>query len=151
MTQQGETERPSTGVAGRRGDGDQTEVQSLLEQMARALTAGDGRTVARMWETPAMVISDQGVQAVASTSEVEQFFSGAKDQYNRMGIVDTRPEIQQLTWATQRITIAEVRWPWLDSKGRESGSETSTYTFRRDDSGQLKVRMVVMHGVARDD
>ncbi len=151
MTQQWETERTSTGVAGRHGDGDQTEVQSLLEQMARALTAGDGRTVARMWETPAMVISDQGVQAVASTSEVEQFFSGAKDQYNKMGIVDTRPEIQQLTWATRRIAIAEVRWPWLDGSGRESGSETSTYTFRRDDSGQLKVRAVVMHGVARND
>ena len=120
--------------------GDQVEVQGLLDQMARALTSGDGRAAARLWETPALVLSDQGVHAVASTAEVEQFFGGAKDQYNQMGIVDTRPEIQHLSWPTQHIAIVEVRWPWLDASGNESGSETSTYTFRRDDGGQLKLR-----------
>ena len=131
--------------------GDQAEVQKVLDQMSRALTRGDGRAVAQLWETPALVLSDQGAHAVASSAEVEQFFSGAKDQYNKLGVVETRPEIQRLSWPTRNIAIAEVRWPWLDAGGRESGAETSTYTFRRDDRGQLKLRLVVMHGVDKND
>jgi hypothetical protein len=133
------------------GRGTEAEVQGLLDRMARALTSGDGRAAAQLWDTPALVLSDQGVHAVASNAEVQQFFGGAKEQYNQLGIVDTRPEIQRLTWPTQRLAIVEVRWPWLDAHGRESGSETSTYTFRRDDSGQLKLRAVVMHGIAKND
>ena len=129
----------------------QAEVQQLLEQMARALTAGEAKKVAALWETPALVMSDQGVQAVASISEVEQFFSGAKEQYNQLGVTDTRPEIQRLTWPTGRTALVEVRWPWLTADGREAGAETSTYTLRRDESGKLKIRAVIMHGVARND
>ena len=152
MTQYEDTGRDMGGdLADSRGRGDQAEVQQVLDQMARALISGDGRAVARLWEPPALVLSDQEVHSVASSEEVAKFFGGAKDQYNQMGIVDTRPDIQRLTWPTQRMAIVEVRWPWLDANGRESGSETSTYTFRRDDSGQLKLRVVVMHGVARND
>jgi ketosteroid isomerase-like protein len=146
MTQYG-----STGSEQSESGGDQVEVQQVLDQMSRALTRGDGRAVAQLWETPALVLSDQGAHAVASSAQVEQFFAGAKDQYNQMGVVETRPEIQRLSWPTRNIAIAEVRWPWLDAGGREAGSETSTYTFRRDDRGQLKLRLVVMHGVARND
>jgi ketosteroid isomerase-like protein len=145
------TQYESTGSEPSESGGDRVEVQKLLDQMSRALTRGDGRAVAQLWETPALVLSDQGAHAVASSAEVEQFFAGAKDQYNQMGVVETRPEIQRLSWPTRNIAIAEVRWPWLDAGGREAGSETSTYTFRRDDRGQLKLRLVVMHGVARND
>jgi hypothetical protein len=152
MTQYEDTGREMGGdLRESRGQGDQAEVQQVLDQMARALISGDGRAVARLWEPPALVLSDQEVHSVASSEEVEKFFGGAKDQYNQMGIVDTRPDIQRLTWPTRRMAIVDVRWPWLDANGRESGSETSTYTFRRDDSGQLKLRVVVMHGVARND
>lgn len=151
MTQQAESDGDLVEGRENQGGEQRAEVQQMLERMAGALTQGDGKTVASMWETPALVIGDQGVQAVGFNHEVEQFFAGAKQQYNKMGIVDTRPEIQQLRWATDRIAVVEVRWPWLDAAGRESGSETSTYTLRRDDGGRLRVRAVVMHGVARND
>jgi hypothetical protein len=140
----------SSGLGADRG-GEEAEVQGLLDQLARAVTSGDGRAAARHWEVPALVLSDQGVHAISSSAEVEQFFGGAKQQYNDLGIVDTRADIQRITWPTRRLAIVEVRWPWLDANGRESGSETSTYTFRRDDSGQLKLRTAVLHGVAKDD
>ena len=133
------------------GRADEAELQELLERVARAVTSGDAKAAARMWEAPALVMSDQGVHAVATSAEVEKFFEGSKQQYNQLGIVDTRPEIRRLTWPTERMAIVEVRWPWLDKRGQEAGSETSTYTLRRDDSGQLKLRAAVMHGVARDD
>lgn len=115
--------------------------------MARAITTGDGRTMADLWETPALVLGDEHVMAVTSREEIEQFFGGAKEQYNAQGITDTRAEIVRLDWATDQIAIVEVRWPYLDPRGAIRGAETSTYTLRRDERGDLKLRVAVMHGV----
>jgi hypothetical protein len=122
------------------------EVHAYLESFARALTAGDSRALAAMWDVPAVVVSDQGLHAVASVDEVEAFFAGAKQQYNERGITDTRPDVVGLDWATDRIAIVTVRWPYLDEKGREMGAESSTYTLRRDDAGDLKMVAIVMRG-----
>ena len=125
-----------------------SRIQNLLDQLAEALTAGDGRTAATFWRTPAFVIGDEHEQAVASQQEIEQFFSGSKAQYNQRGIVDTRAEIQRLDWITDRIALVEVRWPYLDATGKAVGEETSTYLFKRDDRGELKLRLAIMHGAA---
>jgi hypothetical protein len=144
MSEPTRTEGPSKPVA----DDDEADVQELLDRMARALTAGDGRAVASLWETPALVVGDEVLQAPRTAAELEQFFGGAKDQYNKMGIVDTRAVIVRLSWASPRIAIAQVRWPYLDARGAEVGEETSTYTLRRDPSGALKICAAVMHGAA---
>lgn len=121
------------------------EVQEFLDRFARALTAGDGRGVAALWEAPAFVLGDEAMP-VASREEVERFFSGARSEYNARGVTDTRAEIVDLRWPNDRIALVEVRWPWLDAAGREKGSESSTYTLHRDAQGELKLRVAVMHG-----
>ncbi|HET8580777.1 MAG TPA: hypothetical protein VFL31_07245 [Nitrospiraceae bacterium] len=70
---------------------------------------------------------------------VKESFSGAKEQYNARGITDTRPDVFGLEWVTERIAIVDVRWPYLDERGKEVGEEASTYTLRRDDAGDLKL------------
>ena len=125
------------------------EVHELLDRAARAVTNGDGKTMAELWETPALVLGDEHVLAVTAPREVEQFFGSAKDQYNAQGIVDTRAEIVSLNWPTDRIAIVEVRWPYLDAQGAVHGEETSTYTLRRDERGALRFRAAVMHGTKR--
>ena len=139
-----------TGTEGpdRIADDDESDVQELLERMGRALTAGDARTVASLWETPALMLGDEVLQAPRSRADLEQIFAGAKAQYNKMGIVDTRPDIVRLHWATPRIAIVQVRWPYLDAHGDEVGEETSTYTLRRSQAGDLKLVSAVMHGAA---
>lgn len=132
----------------RESTSNRAEVQELLDRMARSLTAGDGHAIATMWETPAFVLGDEMAMTVSSPAELEKFFGGAKEQYNAKGISDTRAEIVRLEWPTRRIAVVQVRWPYLDAKGATHGSETSTYTLRRDDSGKLRLRTVVMHGAA---
>jgi ketosteroid isomerase-like protein len=122
------------------------EIQDLLDRMGRAVTAGDGKAVTQIWETPAFVVSDDNVMVVSSLDEVAQFFGGAREQYNDLGITDTRAEIVTLNWPTENIAIVQVRWPYLDAHGKERGEETSTYTLRRGDDGALKLRIAVMHG-----
>jgi hypothetical protein len=123
-----------------------TSVQSFLDKLGRAVTSGDGAAAARLWTTPGFVVGDDMVRAIATSDEVAAFFGGAKEEYNRRGIVDTRAEIVRLTWPTDRLAIVEVRWPYLDAKGDEVGDETSTYTLRRDDDGELRLVVALMHG-----
>ena len=123
------------------------EIQQLLNSMARAIVSGDGRTVAEMWEVPALVISDDGVMPVDRQEEFEAIFGGAREQYNAQGITDTRAEIVRIEWATKRLATVQVRWPHLDASGKICGSETSTYVIRRNDKDELKLRVAVMHGM----
>ncbi len=124
------------------------EIQQFLDRMARALVSGDGRTVSTMWEVPALVIGDENVMAVSRREEFEAFFGNAKAQYNAQGITDTRPEIVRIEWATKRLATVQVRWPHLDAQGKILGSEVSTYILRRDDKGELKLRVALMHGAS---
>jgi hypothetical protein len=138
--------RPRERPGAVRPDGRDGGVQAFFDRFARALTAGDGKAIAGMWAVPALVVGDKSVQAVGSLREVEEFFRGAKDQYNALGITGTRADIRRLDWLTDRIVMADVRWPYLDANGNEKGEESSTYTLRKDDTGELKMQVVVMRG-----
>jgi ketosteroid isomerase-like protein len=123
-------------------------VQELLDRFARAVTSGDGEAVARLWETPALVLDDRTARTVGSPTEIEGFFSGAKERYNARGILDTRPEIERLEWLNDRIVAVLVRWPYLDERGQEVGEERSTYILRAGSDGRLKIRVAVMQGAS---
>lgn len=125
---------------------DDLGVQEFLDAMGVAVTAGDGEAIAEMWETPAFVLSEEMADSIDDPKELAMFFSGAKAQYNARGIADTRAEIVRLDEISDRIVSVRVRWPWLDAQGREVGGETSTYTLKRDDGGEWKLRIAVMHG-----
>ena len=143
--------RPSGSLAPFPGTGkldDQSHIQQFLDDFATALTAGDGPAVAKLWETPALVLSDTETRAVESPRAVEDFFSGAKEQYNSRGIVDTHAEIQHVYWVTDRIVMVQVRWPYLDSEGSVVGEEASTYVLRMDEQDQLKLRVAMMQGAS---
>lgn len=138
------------GIEGDREQRDEA-VQAYFEKFAHALTAGDGKGLATMWEVPAFLMAEGTTQAVQTSPEVEAFFSGAKEQYAKRGIVDTRPEIESLSWLSERIVMVQVRWPYLDEEGDEIGGERSTYVLSRSRDGRLAMRVVLMHGVFESD
>jgi hypothetical protein len=127
---------------------DNSAVREVLDRLAGAVTAGDARAAARLWGTPALVLSDGMAWGIATRTEVEDFFAGAKQQYNARGIVDTRPDILRVQWLTDRIAVAEVRWPYIDVNGDEVGAESSTYILRREDDGEFLIRATVPQGEA---
>lgn len=126
-----------------------SEVQDLLDRLAIAITSGDGKAVAQLWEAPATIVSDEGVTHVDCLDKLEPMFSSAKAHYDERGIASTRGDIQRLTKISDKIILVEIRWPYLDDRGREVGAECSDYTLRRDDAGSLKIRSVLMRGVER--
>ena len=125
-----------------------SEVQRLFDDLGRALTSGDGEAVAAIYDVPALIISDEGVIAVNTTPQIAKFFSDAHARSNANGVVETRADLQDLERIGERMVIATVRWPHLDADHREVASESSDYTLRRDDEGRLRIRSVLMRGMA---
>lgn len=121
------------------------EVDAFLHLLGRALVEGDALTVATLYETPAFVLADSGAQAVARREEIERFFAGARAQYLERGVTMTRPEVESREWVGDRVVLVRVAWPFIDRDGREVGLERSTYALRRDDSGALRIRVVMPH------
>jgi ketosteroid isomerase-like protein len=125
---------------------DDLGVQEYLNGFAEALTAGDGAAIAEMWETPAFVLGQDMARVVNAPEEVAEFFGGAREQYEEIGITDTRADIIRLDEITDHMVMVRVRWPYIDAEGREMGAETSTYTLVRQGTGEWKLRVAVMHG-----
>jgi ketosteroid isomerase-like protein len=128
---------------------DELGVQDFLDRFGTALTAGDGAAIAEMWETPAFVLGEGMARVVSTREEVEDFFAGAKEQYNELGITDTKPQIVRLDEINDHLVMVRVRWPYLDAQGMERGAETSTYTLTREGDGDWKFRITVMQGAEK--
>jgi hypothetical protein len=125
---------------------DDLGVKDFLDRFAEAFTAGDGEAVAKLWRTPAFVLSAEMARPVSEPSEVAEFFGGARDQYNEIGITGTRAEIVRLDEISDHLVMVRVRWPYLDKDGDAMGAETSTYTLSREGDDDWKIRIAVMHG-----
>jgi hypothetical protein len=125
---------------------DDLGVQAYLDEFAKALTEGDGEAIAQMWETPAFILGAGMARPLNSREEVEEIFGGAREQYNAMGVTDTRAVIVRLDEINDELVMVRVHWPWLDASGAEVGGECSTYTLARRDGGDWKLRVAVMHG-----
>jgi hypothetical protein len=122
------------------------DVRHWFDDYARALTNGDGPSIAAMWDVPAILLSEQGVRSMANAEEIAKVFLGMRGMYALRGIVDTRPDLQLVEWLTERIVAVRVRWPLFDELHRELSAASSAYTLIRDRAGELKVRVMVMLG-----
>lgn len=126
---------------------DNVMVQDFMDDFCDAITAGDTHAISALWGIPAFVMGDGMVRFIQSREEIEDFFDGAKDLYNSKGIVETHPDIVDLEWITDRMVLANVRWPYFDQEGNEIGEESSIYIMRMDEEEDLKLHAVFMKGV----
>ncbi|HVY86281.1 MAG TPA: hypothetical protein VG943_14195 [Caulobacterales bacterium] len=128
------------------GSEDDLGVQEFLDVMGAALTSGDDASAAALWDTPAYVLGSDTSFVIRAPNQLEVLFVAARERYSARGVIDTHPEIVRLDEINDRVVMVRVHWPWIDAKGREVGGETSTYTLQRNDDGEWKLRVVLMHG-----
>jgi hypothetical protein len=126
------------------GDGD--AIRAFFKQFASALTRGDGPTLSTMFAYPALAIANDLTMPINTAEEAKRFFGSAPEQYKRKGIVDTRADIRNIHWNTDRIATVEVDWPYIDAEGNVRGSESSTYVMHLDARGTPQLQVLVMEG-----
>jgi ketosteroid isomerase-like protein len=122
------------------------EVQHFLDRFSAAVNTSDGEAATKLWETPALVVSDRSTMAVACDEQVAKMFGSAKDHLKSKGATDTRAEILGLEDLTPKVVLVTAHFDWLNGDGEEVGGETTTFTLRRDSQGALRVKSSVMHG-----
>jgi len=118
-------------------------VRPFLEALGKALSEGDAAGVARSWEVPAFVLSDEGVLALSNPGEIEAFFAQAIRWYRARGLVATRPEIESLEALGERLCSVDVRWLAFDAEALEKTSERSRYILRTNDDDEIRIRVAL--------
>ena len=126
-------------------------IQETLDALCVAMTAGDGQACADLWMSPGVFISDDMLKAIDDPAVIAEWFGGAKALYADKGIVDTRAEIENIEWLTDKLVLVSTRFPYLDEQGEEHGDERSTYTMRKQDDGSFKFCVAMMRGASEPE
>jgi hypothetical protein len=119
------------------------QIRILLERLGRALTTSNMKDASACWETPALVLSDQGASAFDDTANIEQMFSKAAEWYRAQGLVKTKPEIERIERLSDTLVEVDVRWPAFDEQGNEKSSERSHYIVHFGNDGQPRIQVAL--------
>ena len=120
-----------------------SEITAFLDRYAGALAAGDLPGIAACYALPALVVGDTGAIPVAGAAQVEAAFAGAADAYRAKGLVDIRPELRAADPLTATLTMADVRWAYLDEAAQALQHTSYRYLLRRSGPGKLGIQVVV--------
>ena len=117
----------------------ESAIHRALDQVGRALSAGDAAAVAQAWQLPGLVLADAGTRAIADAAEVEAFFAQAIAWYQSRGTATTRPEIQAIEPLSEKLAAVDVRWPGFNAAGVETSTETSHYIMQLGSDDQARI------------
>ena len=123
-----------------------SRIQAFLIDFSQRLTKGDGQGIADKFALPAFVAGDDMALPLTEKEQIAKFFGQGPEQYNKMGIVDTRPEIDQIEPLTGKLFSVDVRWPYVYADGHETAGESSRYLLQLD-GDDVRIRAVTMRGV----
>ena len=122
---------------------DETRIREFLESFGKALTSGDVEGIAKCWEVPALVLSDEGSVAVSAVSQVATFFAGAVEWYRSEGLVATRPVLERVERLSEKLSAVDVRWLAFDVEGKEKAAEYSHYILHLGEDGLPYIRLAL--------
>jgi ketosteroid isomerase-like protein len=119
------------------------EIAAFFDRYAEALSAGDLPGIAACYVLPALVVGDAATIPVTEAGQVEAAFAGAAEAYRAKGLVGIRPDVRALDPLTANLTLADVRWSYLDEAGQARQHTSYRYLLRRSDPGELGIQVVV--------
>ena len=120
-----------------------SEIAAFLDRYAEALTAGDLPGIAACYVLPALVVGDAATIPVTEAGQIEAAYADAAEAYRAKGLVAIRPELGALDPLTPNLTLADVRWSYLDEAGEARQHTSYRYLLRRSDAGELGIQVVV--------
>ena len=112
------------------------DVRTFFNEYGQALGSRDAKAIAKHWGIPSLVVSDQGTVPVASSEEVEAFFSSSMQQYE--GVAEARANIERVAELSENVVAAEIEWQHKDDQGRTRGGERGHYMLSRQ-NGRLSI------------
>jgi hypothetical protein len=129
------------------------EVPWFLDAFFELFAARDVESLAQLWDVPALVIGDEGVQAALSLADVERLFDDATPPSVRHASEEAKlasPSARAvLDWVSSKVVMAHVPWPQGVGRGFLAGVENVTLLLRLDDDARWKIHgLMVRAGTA---
>jgi len=118
-------------------------LRRFFARYGEALAAGDLEAVSGCYAVPSLVLSDAGSVPVAAREEIEAAFDGAAERYRAQGLVDLRPTLVASEVLGERLVSADVRWDYLDERGRSAQQNGYRYVLRLEDEAEPRIQVVI--------
>jgi len=123
------------------------EVNTMLESLGQAVSAGDLGSVSAFYSFPSLFLSDGTATVFENADKIESLFGQGREWYISQGIVETRPELIAFEQLTDETAAVTVRWPGFDAEGTENYTETSYYIIQLEEL-MPKIRVAMTRTVA---
>ena len=118
-------------------------LRRFLVRYGEALSAGDLKAISGCYAVPSLVLSDAGSVPIAAREEIEAAFDGAAERYRAQGLVAIRPTLVASEALSERLVSVEVRWDYLDERGRSAQQNGYRYVLRLEDEASPKIQVVI--------
>lgn len=121
------------------------EIVVLLDRLARAWSDGDADGIARCHAAPALVVTEEGATAFATTEEIADGFRGVVTEHRRRGLVRHTHQVEAVRTLTPALHEVTVRWTHHDERGQPRFRDSYRYLLRARPDG-LAIAVVVVLG-----
>lgn len=108
-------------------------VKNFFEDYAEALMSFSAEEIAKFYQTPMAVYSDQGVQTVTEINEVISFWQQGVKPYASQGISKAVSKILSEEQVSETIYLCKVLWENYDSWDTQISNETNYYILAQKD------------------
>lgn len=108
-------------------------VKNFFEDYAEALMSFSAEEIAKFYQTPMAVYSDQGVQTVTEISEVISFWQQGVKPYADQGIDKTVLKVLSEEQVSETIYLCKVLWENYDRWDTQVSNETNYYILAQKD------------------
>lgn len=100
---------------------------SFFEDYANALLSLSAPEIAKFYQVPLAIYSDQGVTTVTQEEDVAAFWEQGIKPYAKMHISQAVPEVFDLEQLSEKVFIAKVNWTNFNDSGKTIAEETNFY------------------------
>lgn len=116
------------------------QTESFFEQYALAFQQGNSKTLAELFLTPTVIMSDEAKTVFSSAQDIVLAIESLIDKFNQAGITTHLPKVSQIIRLSDTIMFANVYWRMLDAAEQLVFACSTSYTLQRvDDSLKIIV------------
>ena len=113
-------------------------VPSFFQDYAAALMTFSAENIAKYYQTPMAVYSNDGVFTVDKMEDVVSFWERGVKPYAAQKITRATPTVISEEQVAEKLYLCKVSWNNADETGREVSQETNYYILSKNPEG-LKI------------
>ncbi len=118
-------------------------INGFFEDYATALERHDSKYMANCYTLPCTFIADDSSLVYTTEAKLEGLINQSKRFYSVHGITGAVPDILSKRQVTSRIVRVNMRWNYIDKKGRTVYNCDYYYILKLDEEDHWKIEVAI--------